>query len=138
VADETLPQPSGSLQIEVPATADRLVYVRQRLTAWLRPLGLSGSMAHDIVLAVDEACTNAIEHAYTGTAGSIDISVALADNEITVRVADSGAWQEPQEKRSRGRGLRIIQALSDRLELDRSASGTTVRMSFPVGQSGLR
>jgi serine/threonine-protein kinase RsbW len=123
-------QSSGALQLEIRATADRLVYIRQRLSAWLRPFGLPDSTAHDIVLAVDEACTNAIEHAYAGDAGAIRIDAALADSQLTVEVADSGMWRESAQKRTRGRGLLIMEAVSERLEVDTSDSGTTVRMRF--------
>jgi len=123
-------QPPGALQIEIPATADRLIFVRRRLSAWLRPFGLHESTAHDIVLAVDEACTNSIEHAYSGDAGTIRIDAEPANDQIKVKVADSGVWREPAEKRYRGRGLRIMEALSERLDLFTSDSGTTVQMSF--------
>jgi serine/threonine-protein kinase RsbW len=73
-------QLSGALQIEIPATADRLMYVRRRLSSWLRPFGLPETAAHDIVLAVDEACTNSIEHAYSGDGGTIRIDAEPADN----------------------------------------------------------
>ena len=82
------------------------------------------------MLAVDEACTNSIEHAYSGDAGTIRIDAEPANDQIKVKVADSGVWREPAEKRYRGRGLRIMEALSERLDLFTSDSGTTVQMSF--------
>jgi anti-sigma regulatory factor (Ser/Thr protein kinase) len=130
-----LSQLPGALQIEIPATADRLMYVRRRLSAWLRSFGLPETTAHDIVLAVDEACTNSIEHAYSGDAGIIRIDAEPADNQIKVKVADSGVWREPAEKRTRGRGLRIMEALSERLDLFTSDAGTTVQMSFGLTAS---
>src|SRR5215218_9974206 len=111
------------------------MYVRRRLSAWLRAFGLHEATAHDIVLAVDEACTNSIEHAYSGEGGTIRIDAEPDDNRIKVKVADSGVWREPAEKRTRGRGLRIMEALSERLDLITSDAGTTVQMSFGLTAS---
>ena len=129
---DTHPRPLGSLHIEVPATADRLGEIRRQLTEWLQPIGLSDTNVADIVLVVNEACSNSIEHAYRNAApGLIRVQAAMTGRQIVIDIADSGVWQAPlSQDTTRGRGLPIMHAVSDRLELDRTAAGTTVRIAF--------
>jgi serine/threonine-protein kinase RsbW len=133
VAIDRHPRTPELLVIEVPANADRLAEVRTRLSRWLGTVGASGPIVNDIVLAVDEACTNCIEHAYADIdSGLIHIDAVSQDSEITVEVSDSGVWRTPTPARNRGRGLSIMRAVAAHVDLDESTSGTTVRMVFEV------
>ena len=125
-------RPVESLRIEVPAAAERLAEIRRRLAVWLKPIGVSNTGIADIVLVVNEACTNCIEHAYRGiAAGSIRVEANQADGQIVVDIADHGAWQTPPSQPStRGRGLPIMRAVSDGVDVKSSPEGTTVRMKF--------
>ena len=126
------PQRVDTLRIEVPATADQLVHIRHRLLAWLEPLGVPDAVVADIVLAVNEACTNSVEHAYRDfEVGTIEVEASVKGGDIVVCVSDHGTWRIPSsEPSTRGRGLPIIEATSDDVELSRSTSGTTVRITF--------
>ncbi len=125
-------RPAGSLRIEVPAAAERLAEIRQRLTCWLEPIGVSNTGIADIVLVVNEACTNCIEHAYRDIdAGSICVEARHDRGKIVVDIADHGVWQPPPDKPStRGRGLPIMRAVSSGVDVKPSTKGTTVRMKF--------
>jgi serine/threonine-protein kinase RsbW len=132
VAFDARPRPVESLRIEVPAAAERLAEIRRRLAVWLQPIGVSTTGIADIVLVVNEACTNCIEHAYRGiAAGSICVEANQAGGQIVVDIADHGEWQTPPSQPStRGRGLPIMRAVSDAVDLKSSPQGTTVRMKF--------
>jgi serine/threonine-protein kinase RsbW len=132
VAIDARSRPVKSLRIEVPAAAERLAEIRRRLAVWLEPIGVSNTGIADIVLVVNEACTNCIEHAYRGiAAGSIRVEANQAGGQIVVDIADHGAWQTPPSQPStRGRGLPIMRAVSDGVDLKSSPEGTTVRMKF--------
>ena len=54
------------LRIESDAIAEQLADVRRRLASWLRAADVPDELAADIVLVVNEACTNSVEHAYRG------------------------------------------------------------------------
>ncbi|MGE2691763.1 ATP-binding protein [Mycolicibacterium pulveris] len=126
------------LRFEVPATADQLELIRRRLSAWLEPLEVSRVTAADIVLAVNEACSNCIEHAYRGVEpGVIEIEASVQpDSEgrrIAVCIADFGTWRTPPtEPTTRGRGLSIMAAIGDDVDLERTSVGTTVRINFAL------
>ena len=53
-------------RIESEASAEQLVDIRHRLAAWLRAADVPEGLVADIVLAINEACTNSVEHAYRG------------------------------------------------------------------------
>lgn len=124
--------------MRVPATADQLTDIRRRLFDWLEPLGVSSTVAADIVLAVNEACTNCIEHAYRGVKPGLIEVEAVVDHDsrgeqIAVCIADFGTWRPPPaEPTTRGRGLPIMSAISDGVDLERTSAGTTVRIAFAL------
>ncbi|MDT5280003.1 MAG: hypothetical protein QOJ20_1198 [Mycobacterium sp.] len=128
--------PDSTLAIENDAIPTRLSDVRHRLAAWLRSAGVSESLAADIVLVVNEACSNSVEHAYRGREpGMMRIEATRDGRHIHVQVTDSGSWKTPPaDPGTRGRGLLLMRALSDGVELDGTAEGTTVGMRFAFGE----
>jgi anti-sigma regulatory factor (Ser/Thr protein kinase) len=128
--------PDSTLVIENDAIPTRLSDVRHQLSAWLRSAGVPQSLAADIVLAVNEACSNSVEHAYRGREpGTMRIEATRDGPHIHVRVTDSGSWKTPPaDPGTRGRGLLLMRALSDVVELDGTAEGTTVGMGFAFGE----
>jgi anti-anti-sigma factor len=116
---------------DMPARAGLLSLLRQRLEAWLRGLGASSDDLFSAQIAVVEAVTNAVEHAYPpGTGGQVHIRGRLHDSgEVELTVRDFGRWQavDPQPG-LRGRGLVLIRRSMHRVALDRAADGTTVVM----------
>lgn len=138
MAIDACSRPVGSLRIEVPAVADRLAEIRRRLAGWLEPIGVSDIGIADIVLVVNEACTNCIEHAYRGIdAGPILVDANHDHGQIVVDIADHGVWQPPPTLPStRGRGLPIMRAVSAGMDVKSSPEGTTVRMKFDATPQG--
>ncbi|HEX2286730.1 MAG TPA: SpoIIE family protein phosphatase [Mycobacterium sp.] len=120
------------LVIDEDALAHRLTTVRHRLAAWLRANDIPEPTAADIVLVVNEACSNCAEHAYRGRdPGKMRIEADVLDGGVRVRVADSGSWKTPPaDPGTRGRGLQLIRAVSEHVELDGTPAGTTVETTF--------
>lgn len=84
------------------------------------------------MLVVSEACTNCIEHAYRGqSVGTMLLDVEAADGAIHARVVDSGSWKKPAaDPGNGGRGITLIRAISDEVEIDNSPGGTAIDMTF--------
>lgn len=120
------------LRIESDATADQLVRIRHRLADWLRAAHITDELAGDIVLVVNEACTNCVEHAYRGfVAGAMVVEASLGDGEVRTRITDYGSWKTPAANPvNGGRGLPLIRALSHATQLDTAATGTTADVTF--------
>ncbi|AGB26493.1 PAS domain S-box [Mycobacterium sp. JS623] len=127
--------PGPALVIEIDAIPARLTDVRHQLIAWLRGAGVPEMQAADIVLVVNEACSNSAEHAYRGQdPGPMRVEGAVDDQHIHIRVADSGSWKTPPaDPGTRGRGLLLMRTLSEAVDLEGTAHGTTVGMRFAVG-----
>lgn len=128
-------RPPAPLRIETSATPDRLAPIRTELTTWLVALGAGDELTTDIVLAVNEACTNSVEHGYRGRQpGLMIIDAEVRGDEITVRVIDFGTWKTPDAapRTTRGRGLPMMRAVSDRVDFGGTTSGTTVEMMFSL------
>jgi len=95
---------------------------------------VSSSGIADIVLVVNEACTNCIEHAYRGIGpGPMSVEANVVRDQVVIDVADRGAWQPPpSEPSTRGRGVAIMRAVSKDVDVQSSSEGTRVRVTFDV------
>ena len=125
-------RPYPPLAIHRIVDADQLGELRHQLAAWLRGDGVSEERVADIVLAVNEAVANSIEHGYQGRRpGKVRVNGANDGACIHLKVTDKGRWKPAAtDPGVRGRGLLLIRAVSDWLELDCTPKGTTVSMSF--------
>ncbi len=128
--------PVASLQSDVrltlPARPENVAVVRHVLGALSESLGLPQAVTEDVRLAVTEACTNVVRHAYAGREGTIDVVVRSEGGDLEVIVADTGRGDGPsQDEAGPGLGLPLIAALADSLDIERSADkGSRLRMSF--------
>jgi PAS domain S-box-containing protein len=118
--------------IEVAAAAEQLSDVRHQFSAWMLAAAIPEETIADIVLAVNEAAANCIEHAYRGhKPGTVRIEAENDGARMHVRITDKGSWKPAAaEPGIRGRGLLLIRAISDWLEMDCTPQGTVVNMSF--------
>jgi anti-anti-sigma factor len=93
----------------------------------------------DVLLAVGEAAANAVEHAYPdGSAGVVEVALERGVGGVAGTVRDTGAWRPPPDDPGfRGRGLQILRALADDVDVRTDAGGTTVGFRLPV-PSGAR
>lgn len=125
------------LRIETDAHAEQLAPLRRELTSWLKAAEVPEAQATDIVLVISEACTNCVEHAYRGhEVGTMLLEATAVDGEIRARIVDSGSWKTPAvNPGNSGRGLPLIRAMSDTVEVENSSNGTTIDVTFRVAGS---
>lgn len=107
-----------------------LAPLRRELRRWLAATGLDGEGVDDVLLAVCEACTNSIEHAYRADARCVvDLRLHLDAGCLHVVVRDTGRWKPVGDgPTTRGRGVAMMRAMMDDVDVDTGAGGTTVTM----------
>ncbi len=121
------------MHIVVPARPAQLASLRAELRAWLRQVEETSAEAElAVLIAVNEAASNVIEHAYRGQPqGVIDVELTATDDAIRVEVVDHGRWRPPAaDPGSRGRGLLLMQGCTD-ISLSRGTDGTRVVLRVP-------
>jgi serine/threonine-protein kinase RsbW len=85
-----------------------------------------------VVLVVEEALANAIEHAYRHVPdNTISLTVAHGRTGVRIRVRDHGDWKEPAADGVRGHGLRMIGAVADEVDLAVTDAHTTLSAHIP-------
>jgi serine phosphatase RsbU (regulator of sigma subunit)/anti-sigma regulatory factor (Ser/Thr protein kinase) len=120
-----LPPPPERLHGQWPADADALANVRQVLRRWLRAQGASRVEIEDITIAAQEACANAVEHAYAPGEATFELVATCEAGRVRIVVRDGGRWRAPRG-RNRGRGLPIMQELMETTDVRQTDAGTEV------------
>lgn len=139
--DETLRQDDVALLAlrVAPDTADvfaaaiepvpeQLGALRGDLRAWLAQVGATASETGDVLIAVGEACANAIEHAGAAPGTKIDVRGRLVGREVVLRVRDHGSWRPSRPQPDRGHGLRLMRVLMDALDIASDEAGTRIEL----------
>ena len=116
----------------LPAEPKTLAHARRILRRWLNERGADEGDVAEMTIAVSEACANAIEHAYAPSPATFELHGWARNGEITMTVRDGGRWRAPRGQ-NRGRGLSIIVAAMDDVQIDRTAEGTEVVMRRRIG-----
>ena len=124
------------VRLTIPAKPEYITLGRLALTGLARLRPLSQDVLGDMKLALTEACTNSVRHAYDGGDGVVDILYELHEDKLVVEVTDEGEGFEhepgdpssPDELTEGGLGIAIIEALTDTLEIGpRAGGGSTIR-----------
>jgi serine/threonine-protein kinase RsbW len=120
--------------LRMPALPDAVGVARQALTGACEALGLGPRATGDVRLAVSEACTNVVAHAYRDQdgPGQLEVAVLIHPGELTVIVRDRGSGIAPRvDGGGLGLGLPLIAALTRRAEIGaHEGGGTQVTMTF--------
>ena len=120
------------LSVRMPATPSSLPALRPTLRRWLSAARIPPDDAFEIMTACNEACANAIEHAYSLADATFDFECVLTPDGVAVMVRDVGSWRPPRGHQ--GLGLKLMKALMDGVEVDSGPGGTTVQMRRRVAQ----
>lgn len=121
-----------------PAEPSQLRALRRRVARWAQEHRLPASTVNDLQLALGEAVSNGIEHAYPTTpvgTVEVDLEVRAAEDDpvVAVQVSDHGHWRPiPFVKGDRGRGLAMIDELSLDLRIATTERGTQVSFAVPI------
>ncbi|GAA4778079.1 hypothetical protein GCM10023200_08750 [Actinomycetospora chlora] len=121
------------LELTLRARPDSLALLRRHVSRWSRAAGLPEVVYEDLQLALGEAATNGVEHAYRDAVddtGEVEVRVArCGDGSVEASVRDRGTWRPiPDDPGYRGRGLTIVRELTvDASVTPRGGGGTEVR-----------
>jgi anti-sigma regulatory factor (Ser/Thr protein kinase) len=122
------------LRLELSTQPRALTSLRRTLGRWLDAAGASEEESQDIRMAAHEAACNSMEHAYGFEDATFELDALRVDSEVSIVVRDTGGWREPRES-DRGRGLDLMRALMDDVDLQAGDAGTTVTMRRTLGAS---
>jgi serine/threonine-protein kinase RsbW len=121
------------VELRMQARAENLALARLALAGMAGSVGAPHETVADLKLAVTEACTNVIQHAYGSGDGTDEIVVRYAakPGAVEVEVEDSGNGFEPEGERREGPGpglgLMIIRELTDEVTIATGNAGSRIR-----------
>lgn len=122
------PEPTEMFAAAIEPVAEQLGALRGDLRGWLAAAGATASEAGDVLIAVGEACANAIEHAGVAGGTAIDVRGILVGREVVLHIRDSGSWRPAEPRAERGHGLRLMRVLMDRIDIASGAEGTRIEL----------
>ena len=128
------PGPASDFRLTVPAHPQNVALVRRLLECVCGSLGMPKGVLDDARLAVTEACTNVVRHAYEEGEGTIDVVVRSRAESLEVVISDAGRGMGPSpDTAGPGLGLPLISALADTVELRPGHhGGSRLAMTFPT------
>jgi serine/threonine-protein kinase RsbW len=128
-------QEVGEFTLSVPARSENLGAVRRAVSDFAASLGLDDQTIADLRLAVNEACSNVVRHAYDRQgAGPMKVQARPIGEYLVVIVHDDGrGLSRASSDPGAGLGLRVASAVSTSFEVRQKTAGTEVRLAFPLG-----
>src|SRR3954454_7935874 len=124
---------SSDVRLTLPARPENVAVIRHVLGAFAEALQLPADLVEDMRLAVTEACTNVVRHAYhDGEPGPIDVVIRPNGDKLDLIVSDRGGGIGPSpDLAGPGLGLPLIAALADQVEIDHAPTrGSRLAMLF--------
>ena len=107
--------------------------LRTEVLRWFNTQGVGDDdMASGIALATSEAVGNVVRHAYGTEGGRVELFAERRDDDILVRVADSGLGLTARSGTRTGLGLPVIGRVSNGVTVASDSAGTTVSMRFAL------
>ena len=125
-----------AVRLTIPAKPEYITLCRLALTGLSRLRPLPDETLADLKLALTEACSNSVRHAYADREGSVEILYELHEDRLVIEVLDEGEGFEASETEKAdeltegGLGIAIIRAIADEFEVGERAGGTGSRLRF--------
>ena len=130
------PTEAGLYSEDFPAEPPSVSAIRHTLQDWAREAGVREEVISAVGLAVSEAATNAVVHAYADhpEGGTVAVEAGIDDDVLWVKVCDQGRGMRPRpDSPGLGLGLPLIAQMTTAFEVhEGDAGGTDVRMRFAL------
>jgi serine/threonine-protein kinase RsbW len=136
---EAIERTYTDVKLTLPARPENVSVIRHVLGAFAEALRLPDELVEDLRLAVTEACTNVVRHAYAPDArGPVEICIWPSDEVVSVVVSDRGRGiGTSSDTNGPGLGLPLIAAIADDVELQNvPGGGSRVAMTFARHRPG--
>src|SRR4051794_39220754 len=147
IVDEHAAQPTRdftsddgrTVRLRIPAKPEYITLCRLALTGLARLRPFSDELLADIKLALTEATSNSVRHAYPDTEGWVEIAYELRGDRLVIVVTDEGAGFDPADEEEvgdlenlteGGLGIAIIRSIADEFELGKGPGGRGSRLRF--------
>jgi anti-sigma regulatory factor (Ser/Thr protein kinase) len=124
-----------AVRLTLPARPENVAVARQALGGLASALSIDAAVVTDIKMALSEACTNVVVHAYPDAEGTMEIEMHPEGGNLHIVVRDTGAGIKPRPERHEhalGLGLPLMASLAEDFEIHGGGAGTEVRMTFPL------
>jgi serine/threonine-protein kinase RsbW len=123
-----------NFELTLPARAENVAVVRHAMGGLAEAVDVVDQVLADVKLAVTEACTNCVVHAYPeGEEGPMAVAATISGRQLTIVVSDDGRGIVPRaDSPGLGLGLPLIATLAASLELGGTDGGSHVRMTFDL------
>ena len=126
----------AELKLSLPARSENLGKIRRAVSEYAASLGADEETIADLRLAVNEACSNVVRHAYDGGEGMMEVEARPNGGCLLVTVKDHGRGLGGRSSDpGTGLGLRVASAVSGSFAMQQNAPGTEVRLVFPIGEA---
>jgi anti-sigma regulatory factor (Ser/Thr protein kinase) len=122
-----------SLEATFPSTPPGVGAMRRELAAFAQRAGMDEEGVGSVRLAVSEAATNAVVHAYREQGGELGVRAYVDARELVVIVCDSGRGLAPRaDSPGLGLGMPLMATVTTRFEVASDGRGTQIRMAFAL------
>ncbi len=127
------------MRLTIPAKAEYITLCRLALTGLARLRPVADETLADLKLAITEAASNSVRHAYGEAVGEVEIVYELHPDRLVIEVADDGGGFSPRERGEAGApedlsegglGIAIIRAIADEVEIGTKDEGRGSRLRF--------
>jgi anti-sigma regulatory factor (Ser/Thr protein kinase) len=119
-------------EARLPGTPLGVRRLRREMSEIAAECGMSADAIADVQLAVTEAATNAVMHAYAETAGELTVTATRQDGELAIVIGDTGpGLVDRDDSPGLGVGLSVIATVATRLRIVSAPGGTEIHMTFP-------
>lgn len=126
-----------SFEATFPATPSGVGALRREVAAFAGRAGMEADDVADVSLAVSEAATNAVVHAYRASEGHLHVRAHVDGGELIVVVFDTGSGLAPRDDSpGLGLGMPLMASITTRFSVVSQGAGTEVHMAFALPGEG--
>lgn len=116
------------LRLRLDADPSAVPRMRAAVRQWLASQGTGDEAIQSVLVACGEACTNAILHPKDPDPRVFELEAKMVDGSVHITVRDFGSWRPPEGRPERGRGMGLMRAFMESVEVVPGPGGTEVRM----------